>query len=455
MNVFELGHTYLQLVQTLNLQLPLVDPSHYVARFAALLEFGEETQKVTLDAIRLVQRFDRDWMTKGRRPAGICGACLLLAARMNNFRRSVEEVVQVVKIADTTLRKRLEEFKNTPSGALTLTDFRTVWLDEEMDPPAYTKGKEKEMEEAEDEQEMDEDANGKKRKRKKGKGKSEGRKKKRKKRRVGVDDSDEEAEETPEPDADAELSGTPAPTAEPARPYFDPALLNQGIFAGAPQPEPLFFPDPADELEGVSHVNDENIDPALLGISQSFPSGSTIAPTQASLPSTSATLVEDLDKAGDPDVRRKNGDLPEEHPVEASASAMLVDEVTTFLHNAQGEQLVEALQEADERRRAQIEVVDELLGLDEDELDAFLLTDDEIKLKERVWVEMNRDYLEAIAGKFSTAPSLHLLNLLQHAASSKKRARRRNLASGASPTTSLATHRLPLATPRPNPSRIY
>ena len=143
-NVFELGHTYLQLVQTLNLRLPLVDPSHYISRFAALLEFGDETHKVATDAIRLVQRFDRDWMTKGRRPAGICGACLLLAARMNNFRRSVEEIVQVVKIADTTLRKRLKEFKETPSGALTLTDFRTVWLEEEMDPPAFIKGKEKE-----------------------------------------------------------------------------------------------------------------------------------------------------------------------------------------------------------------------------------------------------------------------------------------------------------------------
>jgi transcription factor IIIB 90 kDa subunit len=50
-------------------------------------------------------------MTRGRRPAGICGAALLLAARMNNFRRSVEEIVQVVKIADTTLKKRLDEFK--------------------------------------------------------------------------------------------------------------------------------------------------------------------------------------------------------------------------------------------------------------------------------------------------------------------------------------------------------
>ena len=82
-NVFELGHTYLQLVQTLNLRLPLVDPSHYISRFSALLEFGDETHTVATDAVRLVQRFDRDWMTRGRRPAGICGAALLLAARIS------------------------------------------------------------------------------------------------------------------------------------------------------------------------------------------------------------------------------------------------------------------------------------------------------------------------------------------------------------------------------------
>ena len=126
-------------MQVLNLRLPIVDPSHYIGRFAALLEFGDETPKVAADAVRLVARFDRDWMTRGRRPAGICGACLLLAARMNNFRRSVQEVVQVVKIADSTLKKRLDEFRKSPSGALTLADFRTVWLEDEMDPPAYAK----------------------------------------------------------------------------------------------------------------------------------------------------------------------------------------------------------------------------------------------------------------------------------------------------------------------------
>ena len=50
----------------------------------------------------------------------------------------------MVKIADTTLKKRLEEFKATLSKALTLADFGNVWLEDEMDPPAFIKGKERE-----------------------------------------------------------------------------------------------------------------------------------------------------------------------------------------------------------------------------------------------------------------------------------------------------------------------
>ncbi|KAI5474454.1 transcription factor TFIIIB complex subunit brf1 [Pseudohyphozyma bogoriensis] len=149
-NVFVLGSTYLKLVKELSLQLPSVDPSLYISRFAALLEFGDETQKVAQDAVRLVARMGRDWMHIGRRPAGVCGACLLLAARMNNFRRSITEVVQVVKIADVTLRKRLGEFKDTPSGALTVADFRTLWLDETADPPAFLKSQQREKREREE-----------------------------------------------------------------------------------------------------------------------------------------------------------------------------------------------------------------------------------------------------------------------------------------------------------------
>ncbi|KAK7018579.1 BRF1-domain-containing protein [Favolaschia claudopus] len=370
-NVFELGHTYLQLVQTLNLKLPLVDPSHYISRFAALLEFGDETPKVSMDAVRLVQRFDRDWMTRGRRPAGICGAALLLAARMNNFRRSVEEIVQVVKIADTTLKKRLDEFKNTPSGALTLADFRSVWLDEEVDPPAYTRNKVKEEAERLAAEEAAADAAEFAAtgivKEKEPKGKGKGKKKKKGKRKRGEDEENDP--ETSNADAVGE------PEAPPPRQPLDPAVLNDGILAGTS--EPLFLPE-------ANEDPDANIDPALLF--ETYPPPVPAASSSTTPPASSVTAV----------APARSPSLP---PIETSLSEVLTEEVSTFLQNPQGAMLSSALDEADERRLAQIPVVDELLGLNEDELDKFILSEDEVKIKERVWVELNKEYLEALAAK--------------------------------------------------------
>ena len=94
--------------------------------------------RVANDAVRIVQRMNRDWMTPGRRPAGVCGAALILAARMNNFRRSVREVVFVVKVQEQTIFNRLDEFKATESSALTVEEFRTIDLERTADPPAFT-----------------------------------------------------------------------------------------------------------------------------------------------------------------------------------------------------------------------------------------------------------------------------------------------------------------------------
>ncbi|KAG0026216.1 transcription factor TFIIIB subunit brf1 [Podila clonocystis] len=141
LNVFKLGVTFLHLTKQLNLTLPLVDPSLYISRFATMLDFGEDTQRVANDALRLVSRMDRDWIRTGRRPAGVCGACLLIAARMHHYRRSQKEIIQVVKIGESTLRKRLDEFAATPSGQLTVSDFRELWLEDAADPPAFAKSK--------------------------------------------------------------------------------------------------------------------------------------------------------------------------------------------------------------------------------------------------------------------------------------------------------------------------
>ncbi|PWA28949.1 hypothetical protein CCH79_00020735 [Gambusia affinis] len=114
-------------------------PCLYIPRFAHMLEFGDKNHEVSMTALRLVQRMKRDWMHTGRRPSGLCGA----AARMHKFRRSVKDVIGVVKVCQTTLRKRLTEFEDTPTSQLTIDEFMRVDLEQECDPPSFTAGQHK------------------------------------------------------------------------------------------------------------------------------------------------------------------------------------------------------------------------------------------------------------------------------------------------------------------------
>ncbi|KAM6165660.1 transcription factor IIIB 90 kDa subunit isoform 2-T2 [Erethizon dorsatum] len=142
-NVYVLGKTFLLLARELCINAPAIDPCLYIPRFAHLLEFGDKNHEVSMTALRLLQRMKRDWMHTGRRPSGLCGAALLVAARMHDFRRTVKEVISVVKVCESTLRKRLTEFEDTPTSQLTIDEFMKIDLEEECDPPSYTAGQRK------------------------------------------------------------------------------------------------------------------------------------------------------------------------------------------------------------------------------------------------------------------------------------------------------------------------
>ncbi|EDO28578.1 predicted protein, partial [Nematostella vectensis] len=149
-DVFTLGRAYLKLAQELYINLPAIDPCLYIHRFAHKLELGEKEHDVAVTALRLVSRMKRDWIHHGRRPSGLCGAALLVASRLHSFNRSVREVVKVVRISDTTIRKRLGEFKDTPSSQLTIDEFHKIDLEEEQDPPCFTHARKKAKQQAED-----------------------------------------------------------------------------------------------------------------------------------------------------------------------------------------------------------------------------------------------------------------------------------------------------------------
>lgn len=115
-------------------------------RFANKMEFGEKTHEVSMTAQRLVQRMMKDSIHSGRRPSGLCGAALLIAARMHDYSRTPMDIVRIVKIHESTLRKRLIEFGDTPSSLLTLDEFMAVDLEAEQDPPAFKAARKRDRE---------------------------------------------------------------------------------------------------------------------------------------------------------------------------------------------------------------------------------------------------------------------------------------------------------------------
>ncbi|KXT18369.1 hypothetical protein AC579_942 [Pseudocercospora musae] len=129
-NVFRLGEVYKDMCRELYFnnesvgQQHLVDLEPLIYKYCDKLQFGSKTQDVAADALKIIKRMNRDWIVSGRHPAGLCGACIILAARMNNFQRTVREVVFVSKVADITIAKRVEEFRRTKSAGLTVEQFR-------------------------------------------------------------------------------------------------------------------------------------------------------------------------------------------------------------------------------------------------------------------------------------------------------------------------------------------
>ncbi|OTF81975.1 transcription factor IIIB 90 kDa subunit-like protein [Euroglyphus maynei] len=88
-------------------------------------------------ANRIVQRMKRDWIHFGRRPSGVCAAAVLVAARINNVRCSFKDIISIAKVCESTIRKRINEFIETPASLLTYKEFMVNDLNEEEDPPAF------------------------------------------------------------------------------------------------------------------------------------------------------------------------------------------------------------------------------------------------------------------------------------------------------------------------------
>ncbi|PKS06715.1 hypothetical protein jhhlp_006789 [Lomentospora prolificans] len=408
-NVFRLGRAF----KALNRAVPIcsdglvpVYPEDLIYRFASKLEFYEKTNKVAEDAVRLVRRMSRDWMVMGRRPSGICGACLLMAARMNNFRRTVREVVYIVKVTNHTIQSRLEEFKFTESSNMTVEDFLTQdFLESSHDPPSFYR-KSDEYKEL-----------------------MKGKSRKRKRRTTDVEGGDEGEDDSVFDDEDGNPSSaraTPSqgnaqiPAIDGQQPIpIDPSLTSDDAPdtpANGSNNTPSATADlrrdadgfvvpplPSSSAVDVPALGDPNSSDALAKLAEKF--GDALEEAISNDAATTANAADDRTDA-------KNARVPKARMPVTEAwerdESVLEEEISEIFNDPQTMEHAMAFSNAEQRaqlhtmwanqQRPQKEVsMSEVVGEDEfandPEVMYCLLSPEESLVKERLWVNENRDWL--------------------------------------------------------------
>ena len=352
-NVFDLGATYKQFLKAINLEeeiesIPLIEIEPLILKYAKRLEFGNYTKLVANDAATILARMDRDWIITGRQPAALCGACLILAARMNNFRRTVREVVYVVKAGEVTIHKRLEEFRRTRAGRMTVKQFRDYGtrLRDAAEPPVLYEARLKEE-----------------------------RKRKR----------DQARSETPRSEGIASRENTATPATEPLR---QPRRDKDGFLI------PELPVDPTISSSSTSHGRSTPADPAASTEEDGTAKERPRKRRKKEKPPPIIISEEDL--------------LPEDDVLEQEISAI----VSKHAHDDQYEStrararmIASAELEKEEREKIRRRYASwrnpipetEEIGEDEFEDDPevanCLLTEREIEAKEKIWVSFNADWL--------------------------------------------------------------
>lgn len=384
--MFKLGRTFKSLHQTITLSadgiLPVL-PEDLIYRFAEKLEFGEFRDKVAEDAIRMVQRMSMDWMVQGRRPSGVCGACLILAARMNNFRRTITEVVYIVKVTTHTIQKRLDEFKVTPSSALTVEEFlNNEFLETAHDPPSFYEKSE------------------------------EWQKNKKKRKRRGHDGLDDEEENEENSDGNGESEEGQSKRQKTAEPNSNPDQPVQSVelrrdadgFAIPPQPTQShdipIDPDLVDEaIEDQTSTTFDKLVAQFGDIPDSTSNPDEDDDDDASASSTTSGPK----KRGRRPAREIN--VPDEwaameERLETEMSEMINDPNTIYhaasYAKAQRRAAAHMLMAEKDNPSRNISM-DVHIGEDEfaddPEVVNCILPEEEVKKKEKVWVNINKDWL--------------------------------------------------------------
>lgn len=105
-NKSDIGKNYRFLSRELEIYLPPIDPTRYVARFGSELKISGEAK---VEAMKIIRKAQKKRLTSGKSPSGTAAAAIYIATLKCGERRTQSEVSKVADITDVTIRNRYKE----------------------------------------------------------------------------------------------------------------------------------------------------------------------------------------------------------------------------------------------------------------------------------------------------------------------------------------------------------
>jgi transcription initiation factor TFIIB len=104
----DVGRSYRLLVSSLDLQVPMIDASKYVAKVANNISISEKTKR---KALSMVAEAHRKGVSVGKDPMGIAASVLYLAGQITGESKTQADIAKAAGVTEITVRNRSRELR--------------------------------------------------------------------------------------------------------------------------------------------------------------------------------------------------------------------------------------------------------------------------------------------------------------------------------------------------------
>ena len=112
-----LTHCYRLLARELDIKVPLVEPSKYIAKIANKAGISEKTKRIAISAMEDIIKNE---ISAGKNPVALAATVLYLSCIRNSENRTQKDIADAAGVTEVTIRNRFKDLKAKYSSSLNM-----------------------------------------------------------------------------------------------------------------------------------------------------------------------------------------------------------------------------------------------------------------------------------------------------------------------------------------------